>query len=73
MEIRRRDERDSGEKKDVSEHIISDKWTEVKGVTLSEEWTGTAGFQVLKTSRADRKWLAEWAEESAKLQAAPHQ
>ena len=32
----------------VSEQIINDIWTEAKGVDLSEEWAGTARFQILR-------------------------
>ena len=92
-------------KKNVSEHTINDTCFEAKGVTLAEEWTATARFQILrtrllegyrcvngrptkiqKTTRPDSIWpeawtplfkeqkktneLAEWAQDSAKLQAA---
>ena len=32
--------------KNVCENIINELWTEAKGVTLSEEWTGTTSFQI---------------------------
>ena len=88
----------------VCEQRTNDTWTEAKGVNLSEEWTGTTRFQILRTrlpdrhkwvngrpqkiqetTRLDRKWpeswtqltkkqkenyIAKWAEQSAKLQAA---
>ena len=33
----------------LSEHVINDIWTRAKGVNLSEEWTGTSRFQILRT------------------------
>ena len=33
----------------VSENMINDLWTETKGVNLSEEFTGIARFQILRT------------------------
>ena len=33
----------------VSEESMDDIWTEAKRVTLSEEWTGSARFQILCT------------------------
>ena len=33
----------------VSVHMINDIWTEGKGVNFSEEWCGTARFQILRT------------------------
>ena len=33
----------------VSELLINDMWTEAKGVHLSEEWSATARFQILRT------------------------
>ena len=35
--------------KNVCENIINELWTEGKGVTLSEEWTGTTSFQILQS------------------------
>ena len=76
----------------VSEHIVNDLWTEAEGVTLSEEWIGTARCQILRTRLSEgyqtrqcmswsldtiiqetkAKYIAEWAGERAKLQAARH-
>ena len=33
----------------VSEHNVNDLWTETKGVTPSEKWTGTTRCQILRT------------------------
>ena len=33
----------------VSEYVTNDLWTEAKGVTLSEQWIGTARCQILRT------------------------
>ena len=39
-------------------NVSIDLWTEAKGVTLSEEWTGTTGFQILRTRLlAGNKWV----------------
>ena len=41
----------------VSENMINDLWTETKGVNLSEEWTGIAGFQILRARLLEgHKW-----------------
>ena len=32
----------------VAENLINEKWTEAKGVTLSEDWTGTTRFHILR-------------------------
>ena len=41
-----------------SENIINDLWTKAKGVTLSEEWTETAIFQILRTRLLEgHKWV----------------
>ena len=34
---------------DLSEHVINDRWTEAKGVNLSEEWIGTTRSQMIRT------------------------
>ena len=34
--------------KNVSGNTTNDMWIEAKGVNLSEEWTGTTGFQILR-------------------------
>ena len=41
-----------------SEHGMNCLWTEAKGVTLSEEWTGTTRFQILRTRLPEGyKWV----------------
>ena len=43
---------------DISEHKINDLWTEVKGVTLSDERIGTPRFQILRTRFLEWcKWI----------------
>ena len=43
----------------VSEHATNEITTEAKGVNLSEEWTGTTRFQILRTRFPEGyKWVA---------------
>ena len=44
----------------VPVNIISDLWTEAKGVTLSEEWTGTTRFQILRARLAEMTQVSKW-------------
>ena len=42
----------------VSQNIIIDFWTEAKGVTLFEEWTGITRFQIPRTRLLEGyKWV----------------
>ena len=42
----------------VPANIINDIWTEAKGVNLSEVWTGTTRFQILRTRLLrEYKWV----------------
>ena len=42
----------------VSESTIDDMWTEAMGINLSEEWTGTTRFQILRTRHLEGyKWV----------------
>ena len=42
----------------VSEHVINGLWTKAKGVNLSEEWTGSARFQIPRTRLPEGyKWV----------------
>ena len=38
----------------VFENMVNDLWTEAKGVTISEEWTGIARFQILRARLLER-------------------
>ena len=43
----------------VSENIINGMWTEAKGVNLSEEWTVTTRFQILRARLPEGyKWVS---------------
>ena len=42
----------------VSQQVINDSWTDATGVNLSEEWTGTARFQIPRTRVPEgHKWV----------------
>ena len=42
----------------VSENVIHDNWTEAMDVNLSEDWTGTTRFQILRTRLEGYIWVS---------------